>query len=357
MATATNELFNISQDFFSPAILQKISSEINQPIEQTKIGLKSVIPTLLVGIVNKGSTKEGAETIYSLANKQLPTTELTSEAIDSKKGNDVINGIFGGNLSSVISQLGESTGMNSTSITKMLGMVAAPIMGTINSKVRSEHLSPSGLMNFFRQQRPSISSFVPASLANFPSMATTKKSKIAWPRIVLIALAAAAIVWWLNSFELFKTNRVAMDPPLPRISDEIKPTTAYSVGELSAFMASPLTAGRSQRFRFDSLTFKTGTTGVGAGAEYEINQVVTALKQYPSALLRIEGFTDNVGSASNNQTLSRDRAMAVKKELVSRGISSSRIETLGMGENDPIETNSTENGRAANRRIEFIIRR
>lgn len=356
MAVVTNELFNVSQDFFSPSILQKISSEINQPIEQTKAGLKSVIPTLLVGIVNKGSTREGAATLYTLANKQSPRNGISTDVIDSGKGTEYINGIFGGNLNNVISTLGESTGMTRASITKMLSLAASPLMGIINSKVKREHLSVSGLMNFFRQQRPAISSFAPATVASFPSATLpNEKNKISWTKIFFMALIAAAVVWALNSITFFKTNRVAED--LLPIREEMPRVVARHIGELGAFLSGPLSAGKTQRFRFDSLTFATGITKIAPGAEYEISRVVEAMKKYPSATMRLEGYTDNVGMASTNKTLSQERAEALRMMLVSRGITASRIEAVGMGENNPIETNSTANGRAANRRIEFVINR
>ena len=78
MATLASEgLFNFSQSFFSPDVLQRISREIDQPVEQTKTGLKSVIPTLLMGIVKKGSTQEGAESLISMAKSQVDQTTGT----------------------------------------------------------------------------------------------------------------------------------------------------------------------------------------------------------------------------------------------------------------------------------------
>lgn len=356
MAVATNELFNVSQDFFSPSILQKISSEINQPIELTKVALKSVIPTLLVGLVNKGSTREGAATIYTLANKQSPRNGISTDVIDSVKGSEYINGIFGGNLNNVISILGENTGMTRASVTKMLSLAASPLMGIINSKVKRDHLSVSGLMNFFRQQRPAISSFAPVTVASFPSApASVRKNKISWTKVLFLALIAALVVWALNTITFFKMNRVAEDSP--PIRGEIPLVVARHIGELETFMSAPLSAGKTQRFRFDSLTFGTGIAKIAPGAEYEITRVVEFMKKHPATTLRLEGYTDNVGMASANKTLSQERAAALRMMLVSRGISASRIEAVGMGETHPIETNSTVNGRAANRRIEFVINR
>jgi len=68
----------------------------------------------------------------------------------------------------------------------------------------------------------------------------------------------------------------------------------------------------------------------------------------------IHGHTDNVGGAKKNMTLSLGRAEAVKTYIVSRGVSASRITTKGYGFTKPIADNSKAEGRAKNRRIEFV---
>ena len=71
--------------------------------------------------------------------------------------------------------------------------------------------------------------------------------------------------------------------------------------------------------------------------------------------LKLDGYTDNIGSDAVNVKLSKDRADAVKTYLVSKGVSSSKIETAGHGKNSPISSNSTDEGRQQNRRVEFSL--
>jgi outer membrane protein OmpA-like peptidoglycan-associated protein len=75
----------------------------------------------------------------------------------------------------------------------------------------------------------------------------------------------------------------------------------------------------------------------------------------PSVRVEISGHTDNVGSEQANQTLSLKRAQAVRNWLVQKGIASNRMETVGKGENEPVASNDTVEGRAENRRIEFYV--
>ena len=71
--------------------------------------------------------------------------------------------------------------------------------------------------------------------------------------------------------------------------------------------------------------------------------------------LKLDGYTDNIGSDAVNRKLSKDRADAVKAYLVSKGVSASKIETAGHGANNPISSNGTEEGRQENRRVEFSL--
>ena len=73
--------------------------------------------------------------------------------------------------------------------------------------------------------------------------------------------------------------------------------------------------------------------------------------------LTIEGHTDTTGDPANNQPLSEERALAVKKYLESKGVDPSRLESKGFGSTQPVDTNETEEGRAKNRRVEFKVSR
>ena len=85
-----------------------------------------------------------------------------------------------------------------------------------------------------------------------------------------------------------------------------------------------------------------------------LNQVVKVLNDYPKFTLSIEGHTDSHGSDNYNLKLSKRRAAAVMKYLIGQGIASSRLTSNGFGESRPIDTNKTNEGRAANRRVEFV---
>ncbi len=96
---------------------------------------------------------------------------------------------------------------------------------------------------------------------------------------------------------------------------------------------------------------KSSITGESMGA---INEIVKMMKEHSDLKFSIEGHTDSDGEELFNQNLSEDRAAAVKSILVQLGIDASRLESKGWGESKPIRENFTSEGKANNRRVEFI---
>lgn len=101
--------------------------------------------------------------------------------------------------------------------------------------------------------------------------------------------------------------------------------------------------------------FEFGKSDLLASASPRMDKLAEFLQQYPDRNLRIEGYTDSVGSESFNQKLSEQRAAAVQSALVSRGVSPMRITAVGYGKSHPVASNSNAEGRAMNRRVEVVI--
>ncbi len=101
--------------------------------------------------------------------------------------------------------------------------------------------------------------------------------------------------------------------------------------------------------------FETASANLKPESQSELNRLKDLLNEHPNIHIQINGHTDNVGSDSNNLTLSENRAKAVFNYLVKAGISPIRLSTRGYGETQAIDTNETREGRANNRRTEFVI--
>lgn len=105
----------------------------------------------------------------------------------------------------------------------------------------------------------------------------------------------------------------------------------------------------------ETVTFRTASATVDPGFRPALRAVSASLQRHPNSTVRVIGHTDNVGSATYNNELSEDRAMAVARELVAAGTRSTRITVTGRGYHEPIASNATAAGRAENRRVEIVI--
>ncbi len=101
--------------------------------------------------------------------------------------------------------------------------------------------------------------------------------------------------------------------------------------------------------------FEVGQSELQPGARENLADVVELLQGEPDKRVRIEGHTDSTGPASVNLRLSQQRADAVRTTLVSMGIAADRIQAVGMGEDFPIASNESDDGRARNRRVDVIL--
>ena len=104
-----------------------------------------------------------------------------------------------------------------------------------------------------------------------------------------------------------------------------------------------------------NITFASDQDFVNPQFGQVLDSVAIVLNKYPKTLLDVDGHTDNVGDAVYNQGLSERRAISVARYLNGRSVDSRRLRIIGFGETQPIADNSTEAGRAANRRVEVRI--
>ena len=103
-----------------------------------------------------------------------------------------------------------------------------------------------------------------------------------------------------------------------------------------------------------AITFDTGKATLKPEADVEINRIKGLLDQDPGLKFEVQGHCDSTGSAAVNDKLSQQRAEAIVAALVDLGISKDRLTAVGKGSHEPIADNGTDEGRAKNRRVEFI---
>ena len=105
-------------------------------------------------------------------------------------------------------------------------------------------------------------------------------------------------------------------------------------------------------FRLDDVNFGSASAKLERDSFPRLDSIVEYMTHKPSSRIEVSGHTDDVGSADKNKVLSEKRALACRAYLVSKGIDESRIEAIGYGDERPVASNNTDDGRRKNRRIE-----
>ena len=134
-----------------------------------------------------------------------------------------------------------------------------------------------------------------------------------------------------------------MDKQAEAIAKEMKDAEVIREGE-----------GIIIRFN-EKVLFAYDRSDLNATAKSNLDKLNAILVKYPETNITIIGHTDSKGSDSYNQTLSETRANSVTTYAGQNGVNKARLTAMGKGESDPIDVNDTEEGRASNRRVEFVI--
>jgi OmpA-OmpF porin, OOP family len=192
---------------------------------------------------------------------------------------------------------------------------------------------------------------------------------LAWPVAMAVALAAPAMVACTASASFKAGGEEAKappppPPPPPPATAEPAPTTPAPAAstppaETPAPAADPNAKPVLKKDKLElpgQIVFESGSAVLKPESDAALTQLTQYLNDTPRVIkLRIEGHTDNVGSPESNETLSGQRALAIKKALIAKGIKAERLLAVGFGQNKPIADNTTEEGKAKNRRTEFRV--
>lgn len=108
-------------------------------------------------------------------------------------------------------------------------------------------------------------------------------------------------------------------------------------------------------YRVNDIKYATNSAEITKPSEFVLDELIAFLRENPTLKIRIDGHTDDVGSLEDNMALSNDRAFTVSEYLQRQGIAGARLSFKGWGPTKPLTTNGTPEGRAQNRRTEFVI--
>jgi len=280
-------------------------------------------------------------------------------------------------------------------------------------------LNVNGLTNLLLGQKDFIKSALPSGLTQLMGVSNLDNlgrqalqaaqgaaapGKKIWPWIVVIAALLVAFFWWRScsteevtqkATETAKQAATAAKAAADKAAETAKQATtavqdtAGKVAEqardawaaLGKFFSKKLPSGVELNipefgvenkligfiedagrpvddktwFSCDRLTFETGKSTLKPESQEQLKNIAEILKAYPKVAIKIGGYTDNVGDPQANLKLSQERADAVMADLVKLGVDPGRLKAEGYGQEHPIADNSTQEGRAKNRRIDLRV--
>lgn len=144
----------------------------------------------------------------------------------------------------------------------------------------------------------------------------------------------------------FVASSTTIDLSQPNVRPTLKTTDLY---------VAPIAVGST--INLNNIFFASGKSNLLPESYTELNRIADFMTENPGIAVELGGHTDNLGNPQTNMTLSQDRADAVRSYLIAKGLQTSRLRTKGYGATRPVATNTTDDGRGQNRRVEFVILR
>ncbi len=395
-------LLDLVKDQVTGQLAKQASSFLGESESSVTSALGGIFPTLLGSVIDKSSSASGAKGLMDMIGK-LDLDSLGdiaglfgggSSAVNSLlgSGGGIIDALLGNKTNGVIDLISSLAGLKKDSSSSLLKMAAPFLIGLIGKQIKGKGVS--GLTDLLLGQKSSVASALPAGMGSLLGLAdfggiAPKVEKVAaggnsWLKWLLpLLLAVALIYFWgkgcANSATdaandaMTKVEDVATDAA--NAATDAAANAAQSVKDFFTFKLpsgfelvgankggiedqlvtfiqdSSKPVDKDTWFNFDRLLFETGSANLLPESKEQLTNIAEILKAFPQVTLKIGGYTDNTGDPTANQRLSTDRAFNVMNDLVAMGVAKERLTAEGYGDKHPVADNSTEEGRAMNRRI------
>ena len=402
-------------DFVKSQIGHTVTTKAAGLLEEKEAAMQKaldiLLPSVLGGMVNQATTLSGADNLLGFINQGgfdgnlfnslsslLGTGSETQGLL--KKGSPFVHTLFGKKVGDITQWVATQTGIKTGSATNLL-YLAAPILLSAVSKNIYNNPTATSLVSLLGNQIPILKNAIPAtllpilgltqlkldsptpnisqkSISDIPKPLSASDEKPLPKRLLpWIALLAAALIG-LYFLRIYKTplpdvptttpvidsTMTALPPvPIATVTNDKILTLADSelkvkTGSFLDLLYTTITdanADLSKSIILDNVNFEKYKTELTDSSKIQLDDVAKILTAFPNVEIKINGYTDSRGDASENKELSRGRAASVKLYLASKGITRERLTSEGFGQADPIDDNDTEAGRAKNRRIEAVV--
>jgi OmpA-OmpF porin, OOP family len=409
----TTSLIDSVKNLATPDLTSKIASSLGEPMHGVSSALTGGMNSMLLGVLGKAADPAAMRSVFNTVTDPGNDGRILDnpaalvgapEGAMSSLGGQLLSNIFGARGAAVNDVLARASGLRGGSISSLMRMAAPLLLGVLGKRARDGGLNASSFTRLFEDERESIENAAPPGVAGALGLAEPaapsyerdarydtprveqpsrvyapeeQSTGVRWLWPALVALAAIAL--------FLGTRARHRAPELPPIADT---TTAHA--RSAAGVLAPLSSGIMQvrlpngnvlsvpgssaearlvAFLNDStrsvddtswivldrVHFQSNSSKIDPDAEAQAKNISDILKAYPHAVAKIGGYTDSTGSDAANLKLSRSRAESAVVSVEHNGLSASRVTAEGFGSQSPIGSNSTDDGKAQNRRVALLV--
>ena len=405
---ATNSLTALMDLVAAPEFANTAASRYRESEGAIQKALGGALPLVLSGLLQKTSDTDAMGQIMSLLSSRANSSDILgnaksllqndpSRSSQMELGESLLSTLFGGRLGSITSALADYAGIKNASASSLLTLLSSLVAALLGDRIRNDGLSRAGLSDWLNGQRGGIVRTLPGTLARSAGLdapraaaATVareaeRRSAGGWLWPVLIGLALLAGAWALlrngRAPEVQSPEVVAPAAQVARKAEQAAQQAGAAVSNLGTFLTRRLPSNIELRipergvesqviafledpakqveppvwFNFDRLLFETGSATLKPESQEQLKNVADIFRAFPTVKVKIGGYTDNTGNPAANLTLSQARANSVMNALTALGVATDRLSAEGYVEQYPVADNSTEAGRAQNRRIALRV--
>ena len=387
------DLMGLIGGALNTGVVDQIGKLVGESPARTQAAVNGAVPSILAGMLNNASsTPSGAGQLLSMLSGggfEKVVGNLSGilgsgqGSIDQLlgSGKQILSSLFGTKLGGVTSALSSSAGVSTGTGSSILAMAAPVVMGVLGKQVSTGGLDASGLLSLLSSNKDAIAKFAPAGLASVFGLGSigalgTKAGTVAqeaargasskargWlPIAIAAALLFAFLAYRSWSRETEMGRATGGSGPAKNLTSVALPgggklsveqdTFLYN---LAGYLGNSSDTGVPKTFVFDNLNFESGGTALTPASRSTVADLTRVLNAYPSSRVKLIGYTDTTGDPTTNKSLSLARAKSVGGLLSEGGVAPTRIDTDGMGQENPVAPNDTETGRAKNRRLELVV--
>ena len=394
-------LDSVSGVLRSPAV-SSLAGQLGLSEQQVAQGLQTSIATLGAGLASKANDSGFVRELYDLAVRRgadpavagneigATLTPVAPGSPEAFSNNQFLSSLFGGNTTGIATAIASATGLSVSSISSVLGMAVPLVLGAVGTQIRNLGLDAQGFGSWLSKQRDSLLQDAPAGVRSlmgmnigslgqaaapsFSAPATRNPLRFLWPALAAVLIIGAlwtyihqthgapvAAAPATDTTSTISTGAVApgaaamVTKHLPGGVDLKVPDNGTETKLLAYLSDSTNHGGENAWFDFDRLLFETNSATLSPSSTDQLHNVAAILQAYPKAKVTIGGYTDNTGNADANLKLSQSRASSVMTQLSSQGVTADRMTAKGYGDAHPVGDNSTDAGRAQNRRISLRV--